>query len=504
MNFFKANSLKILFFFVLIMSFIYASWYVSHGDLSFQADSARDFNLLREIDEKKFVLIGPRASGNLFHGPLWLYMNYPAFALGGGNPIAVGWNWVLLWAIFTFICFLVAYDLFGQKVALIFTSWATLYFASYTKFMINPHGAMVLVPLYLYFFVKYLKTLKIKFLIFFLLTIGAITNIEIAIGTPIILLSFPIILITVIKNKKLNHLFSYAAILLMLSNFLLFDLRHDFLIFHRILEFISPKSSNQVFNYLGLINNRMDFAFSTVNFITKNLGQANLWLFLGLLVALYFQIKTNKEKLFYASVLYFYFGFFVLSFIDKGPILYFYVFPLSPLLLLAAATLIKTRYKLIVYGIFFFIIGVNIKDALNEMHISAQHFGENLYSWKFLNKMSGMVFLGNENEFGYFVYAPDALAYEEKYAMYYQSRNSEKKAHYFKKMPVTYVVAQPPPPDLPYMTENWWIENQVNIKVKPISIKTFPNGYKIYKYHLTKEETEVSFDPAIDPGITFR
>lgn len=504
MNFLKANSLKILFFFVLIISFIYASWYVSHGDISFQADSARDFNLLREIDEKKFVLIGPRASGNLFHGPLWLYMNYPAFALGQGNPITVGWSWVLLWAIFTLICFLVADDLFGQKVALVFTSWATLYFASYTKFMINPHGAMVLVPLYLYFLVKYLKTLKVKFLIFFFLTIGAITNIEIAIGTPIIILSFPIILMTVIKKKKLNHLLTYAVIPLMLSNFIIFDLRHDFLIFRRILEFISPKSNNQIFNYLGLINNRMDFAFSTVNFITTNLGQANLFLFLGLLVALYFQIKANKDKLFYTSVLYFYFGFFVLSFIDKGPILYFYVFPLSPLLLLAAASLVTTRYKLIIYGLFLFIMGMNIKAAVSEINTSAKHFGESIYSWKFLEQMSKTVFRGEENEFGYFVYAPDAFAYDGKYAMYYQSRNSPKKAHYFKKMPVTYVVAQPPPPDLPYMTENWWIENQVKIKAKPISIKTFSNGYKIYKYNLSKEETEVSFDPAIDPGITFR
>src|SRR5579863_1751233 len=69
------------------------------GDLLFHTDIARDFLLIQDIAvNHKLTLIGPRAGGipGTFFGPIWLYLNLPVFLLGNGNPIIIGYFWLLL------------------------------------------------------------------------------------------------------------------------------------------------------------------------------------------------------------------------------------------------------------------------------------------------------------------------------------------------------------------------------------------------------------------------
>ena len=136
---------KLGFIGLLLFTLFFASWYALNADLTFTADIGRDFHLLRELDEKKIMLIGPRSSTGLFHGPLWSYVNYPAFFIGSGNPVYVAWNWVFLSVLFVASCFLIARDLFGKNVACLFTILAALYAAYHTNGMFNPHGAMFLI-----------------------------------------------------------------------------------------------------------------------------------------------------------------------------------------------------------------------------------------------------------------------------------------------------------------------------------------------------------------------
>src|SRR5688572_10815215 len=95
-SFVGSKNLFLLVLFFILLNILLSSWYVLHNDLVFNSDIARDFLLFEEISQKKIVLIGPRASGipGLFHGPLWLYVNYPAYIIGQGNPVVVGWWWV--------------------------------------------------------------------------------------------------------------------------------------------------------------------------------------------------------------------------------------------------------------------------------------------------------------------------------------------------------------------------------------------------------------------------
>ena len=135
-----------LFILFLVLVFFRMSWFVLNGEVNFSSDIARDFHLMREIDQKKIVLIGPRSSSGLFHGPLWLYLNYPAFVAGQGNPVIVGWWWVFLMLFWQVSSFYVANKLFGKTVAYFFTAYIAIYSVFHVNGMYNPHGAMILMP----------------------------------------------------------------------------------------------------------------------------------------------------------------------------------------------------------------------------------------------------------------------------------------------------------------------------------------------------------------------
>lgn len=285
-----------------------------------------------------------------------------------------------------------------------------------------------------------------------------------------------------------------------------FDLRHDNILSKQVLSFVSLKTGEgESFNYLSLVTNRIDSAFKSPEILRRDpYGYINLILFLVTLIFIAIQIKDNKNRDVYLSFLYLYFGFFVLSFIDKGPILYFYPFPIFPLVFLIFSSFITSRFKTVFVVLFGIVLIFNMQNGLNDIKDSKAIIGKNIYSWKFLKGASEKIFENKENEIGYFVYSPDVFAYEGKYAMIYTSEHYDKKSYYFQKKPITYLLIAPPPVGNPYMEHEWWVKNQLNIDKKPEKVTTFTNNYKIEKYLLNDEEISIPFDPAIDPGIHFR
>src|SRR5579863_1660833 len=98
------------------------------GDLLFHTDIARDFLLIQDIAiNHKLTLIGPRAGGipGTFLGPAWLYLNVPAFLLGNGNPIVVGYFWLLLVLTGFGVVFYITKKIYNYEVAVL----ATMIFA---------------------------------------------------------------------------------------------------------------------------------------------------------------------------------------------------------------------------------------------------------------------------------------------------------------------------------------------------------------------------------------
>jgi hypothetical protein len=150
------------------------------------------------------------------------------------------------------------------------------------------------------------------------------------------------------------------------------------------------------------------------------------------------------------------------------------------------------------------VYGINIAGVESYIHASDTIIGKSQDSWKFLFGVATKVFQQKENTFGYFVYSPDVLGYGPKYAMAYATTVYKKRAESFVKKPTTYLIIAPPPSNNPYMKDAWWTKNQIYITPTPVFVIHFPNGYKIEKYLLDKDEVKIPFDERINTGIHFR
>lgn len=496
--------LKILFFVIVIFNLVLSSWYVLHNDIDFTPEVARDFFLLDEIHRKKIVLIGPSSTTGLFHGPLWTYINYPAYLVGSGNPVAVGWGWIVMIGVFLISGFYIARSLFDSKTAYFFVLMISVYSVFHAKSLYNPHGAMFVIPAFFFFLMRYGLTYKIKYLIIHVLLAGILIQFQMAIGIPFLILSFLYVLFYGIKKHKKKYLLVYLLIFVTLVNFFAFDIRHEFLLSKLTLRFLGSHGSENS-NIISMFYQRIKFMTTGVEFLRADPGYRNLVIFLISTFFLLVQVKDNIHRKIYYSFLYFYFGFLVLSNLNAGGLLYFYLFPLFPLVFLIFSSFLTSRYSKIFIMLFLVMFLFNLKSATNDIVNAERNFiGKGETSWLFLKNTATKIFEGKESEFGYYVYHPDVIAYRAKYAMYYAQTLSSKTAHYFQKKRVTYLFIAPPPSDNPYMKDEWWKINLVHINKKPDQVITFKNGYKIEKYMLTDQEIKIPVEEGIDPGIHFR
>lgn len=491
---------NIVFIFLLGLNIFFASRSVANGDIVFSSDIARDFHIFREIDQKKIILIGPRSSGTLYHGPLWPYLNYPAYVLGRGNPIIVGWWWILLISSFIISCYFVAKLLFGRTVAIAFTLMTSLYMSYHAREMINSHGAMLLLPTFFFFFVRYAERRKFVYLVAHMIVAGAMIQFSLSNGIPYVICSIFAVIWLIVKTKQRRHLLALLIIPLMLSNFIIFDFRHQHILFNNLKDFVLPFQNNQLFDYTSIISNRIHLMFTGVELLHNDPGYRNAGLFAILLTFIYIQLKDKKYRLIYFSFLYFYVGFFITSMVNKGLMLYFHFFPIFPFVFLIFSSFITSRYKRAFLVIFVLLYLLNIQAAINDMNAMPSFSGKDPVSWKFLSTVARYVYNDAKGEFGYFVFTPDGFGYALKYAMLYEASRSNVKSYYFQKKPLTYLVAVPHK----YFQHTWWRENSVNIKKLPTTTKVLDNGYIVERYNLSDMETRVTFDPAIDLGLTFR
>lgn len=500
---------KLLILILITINLIFCAWYVLHNDLLFHTDIARDFLLLQEIDEKKLVLLGPRSStGGLFHGPLWMYLNYPAYVVGQGNPIVVGWFWIILIATFLGTSFVIAKKLFSDTTAHLFTLFLSVFLIFEARGLFNPHGAFFLLPAFYFFFIRSLQTLQLRTLIMFFFITGCIIQFQMAIGIPLLILGSIPLVYQMIKQKKLRYFLTFFVLLIPLSTFILFDLKHQFIQLHSLLSYVFGNNldTKTYGNFWGVILDRLELISNAGIGIFKNdVGAKNLITGIFIVFLLAIQIKDNKYKTQYLSFIYLFVGYYLLSIINKsGGMLYHYYMPLFPLVFLVFASFVTSRYKILFLLIFVFAYTSNFQLARTYIVDSQSFFGKNQNSWKFLSEMTKRFYAVPEHEFGYFIYMPDSLAYQPKYAVSYASKNSAKLSFYFQKKPVTYILIAPPPPDKIGMEDAWWRVNQARINNTPQATINFPNGYKIEKYVLNEDEQKIPFDPTIDTGIHFR
>lgn len=478
---------------------VFASWYVLHGDIQYTSDVARDFLLLREISQKGIVLIGPSSSTKLFHGVLWMYLNYPVYFLSHGNPVASGWFWVLLSACSAVGGLYVAKKLFNTTTAYIFTLLYSAFLAFHVRYFYNPDGAMLIMPFVFFTYVRFLQTKRLTFLLIHALLLGAVVQFEMAIGIPLVILSFAVCAWKLYQWKKYFYMLAFLLVVGMQANFIIFDVRHEFLNTKLVLHFLSSAGRDHV-NILLILWQRIFNLTTSIEFLRTNVWGLNTYITLLTGIALYMQIKRKEYSLVYRSFFYLYVGFFIVSMANAGNLLYFYMYPLFPLAFLMFASLCTSKFKYVFITIFIAIYSTNILTALSDMKLEQQSAGQVNDSWAFYHNMATKLFNGSEKSFGYFTFDPDIVAYQPKYALYYQQNLSKKDAKYFQKDVVTYLVIA----NTAYHEEDFWKEKQLHIAKLPVSVIHYNNGYRVEKYMLTDTEMNVAIEPNIDPGLMFR
>ncbi len=486
-----------------------AAWSVLHGDIKFHTDIARDFLLLYEIEVKKIMLIGPRAGAQgLFHGPLWPYLNFPVYYLSKGNPVASGWFWIGILVLFFISSFVIARKLFNDTTAYIYLVLISFFAMFRAREFTHPDAAMVVMPMYFYSVWKYTQSLKVKYLIFAVLTAGVIIQFEVASGAPFFLMSLLYILYKQIRYKKLVHVFAFTLILVPLSTYIMFDLRHEFFQFNNLLIYIKGKPDDVYVPFQNIVWNRIDYLLNVGVPVLKGNNYRRIQevlsvvLLLGLIATTLLDKRRRTQNAFF---LYLFFGYFLVSLSNRYYLALHHFLPFTPIVFMFVSSLALSRFKLLFCLLFVFIIVHNSLTGLRFIDEQNRFIGKNEDSWNFLAHLVKNVYQEAPNEFGYFVYAPDKFAYEPKYAMIFgQKQYPHKQAFYFSKQPVTYVVLAPPPPDNPYMLGDFWTKHGIHINKVPEEHIEYPNGYIVEKYTLTEVEQRVPFDKAEDSGLHFR
>lgn len=498
---------------VIIISTVFATRFALHSDIIFHTDIARDFLLMEDVVRNKpITLIGPRSGGipGVFHGPLWTYLNIPAFILGNGNPAVVGWFWVLLYAVNLYVVFKIGKNFFNQEVGMIAAALTSIATSFDVSSFFNPFGAVMMSPLFLYFIYKYIKENKPKDLLIGLFILGLIIQFQMAFGVPILIITIPILVFRILRNRKYLHIFALAILLIPLSTFILFDLKHQFLQTKSIVNYLTGKENigKTDKNTIQIFQERVkSMQTDGVSFLTKN----NQYLFAVILIVLGYSIFiTLKRKEYYDKrtffflFFYYFIGYWLTTVLYKGFIWSYYFWPLLSLVILAfsaGAYFIDKKIFIIIFVIFAYF---NINFLYNNYYKSDSYFGNDGGSWQFHNNVAKQIYLDAPNDFGYYVFTDDQFGYSSRYAMSFnQYQNKSKKSYPYEKRSTTYLIIFPS--GNPTINDGWWKENKVKINKKPVKIFTFKgSNMRIEKYILSSEEIADISDDTLIHTLIFR
>lgn len=266
--------------------------------LTFDFEKARD--LIASINifqNKKLTLLGPTTEvEGIFHGPLYYYLVGFCYFLFKGDPKAGS----IVSFFFNLACipilFFIGKDLFNRKIGFIAALFYAISFeaVSYSYWLSNPGPSVPFLFLMFYFFYKFC-TKDSRFLILSLFCLGLSIQFQIL----NVVFTLPLIIMYFVLGKtkiKLNHFFlSLLAIFVPLSTFVLFELKHKFLMTNAF-----------ILNYFPTGKSGSSFSFNPVNYwlrITKETSDIffppsqTVGIIIFITIITFILIKTIRSKL---------------------------------------------------------------------------------------------------------------------------------------------------------------------------------------------------------------
>jgi hypothetical protein len=498
---------------ILLLSFLLGARMILAGDFFYLFDQARDYTLVKNIvDTHSLALIGTHSGlGGFFHGPIWLYMLLPVYILGSGNPFSFTYFYIGLQLVTVLTAYVVGSKLYGNKGGLLISLLVTLSPITWST-VPNTIGVnaepLVFLGLF-YFLIKFLRSNK-NSCIFAAFIAGLSLQFETAL--PLVLIPTLLVIFVwnkiALKNFKIIFL-SIISYLLSVSSFILFDLRHKFLMTTSVLN--SFTSGHKEKGYLELAQ-RIPAHFNGLLGTYKSiLFKEDFLLILLLATIVIFAVflsfknkaKNIKEFLYLLIFPVLIFVFFV-----------FYSYPIWPgyvlgLLIpvvfafyLSVITVWKNRLGKILVILFFAITFFNVFASLQNQYF--QKYQANNTAGAYKNQLAVVEWIykdAREGEFGYFVYTPEIYTHGMDYLMSWHGKSNPKVIFESKKKSVTYLIMYP------HMENdkgayNFWKKNVLRTQGQAVLSKKFNGGIKVEKILIDKSEPEV--DQNYYQGLLFR
>lgn len=492
------------------------------GDFYYSLDQSRDLLLVKEIvTNKDITLIGGRSGiGGIFHGPAWLYMIVPFFMVAGGNPF---YTLVPLFLVVNLSLIILAYVLFSKiydkKTGLIVSFLYAISHAllSTSVSVSNAQMMPVLFVLYLYFITLFLRRKESV-----LMWIGFIIGFGFHFESAFAIFLIPLTLVACILNKKIPHikflLGSAFMFMLGVSNFILFELRHKFLMTQSALKLLKgdmpPMDGYKEFANIGY--RTVDRMLGIKNYFVMAISNEHIFfqiiLAAVMLLGSYLFVQNrksmgtlSKEYIFVALIPFLYYIMYIA-----------YPFPLwshytMPLIIsacffigLTLKIILESQFRYAQYIVLGFLIFLSIPSfiRLYQQYIGQDRNRAVSANYRQNLEVGEYIFKNNtEKKLGYFVYDPGFLTYNIDYIMWYLGKKNNVEV-VNEKLPNTYLIQYTAPKWNPG-ARAYWKEHVINTKGTVISSQEFPKeGIRVEKIQPVVDE--VAPDPNYFQNLHFR
>jgi hypothetical protein len=197
--------------------------------------------------------------------------------------------------------------------------------------------------------------------------------------------------------------------------------------------------------------------------------------------------------------------FWVWSSLHNGFLLSFYYYPIMVLPVMLFALSLRYMSRSLGFVLLFLALWSGLNTNAKIFQNFVLNSGNSISSWNFYKGMSADIFRDAPDEFGYFIYAPDILAYQAKWMIRYgEIHHPEKKLARYQKRHITYIISEPPPADQPQFTPAEWKKDKVRLSGKLLRRWCYENGYCVEKWQLGDNDLAIAPDPNIDDWLHYR
>jgi len=358
-------------FFVVVLAFVLRILWLP-GNLFFGFEQGRDFLKLAEITSGNLALIGPGTDiPGIFHGALSYYVPLPFFLLFGGDPLWTQISFIAINCAAIVFLYKAVKDLFNSRVALVSSLFYAISYSAiiYSRWLSNPTLVPALTILILYFLVRAKK--NNWSLVPMVLSWAVIFHLEIVAAITLVV---PILAFLIFEKIRLNIkvvAICLFSVLLVLSSYVVFDLKNDHILLNGLKNYISaPKSGTSDFR------GSMDqFSNELTDNIYPESRNVSLVIFWGMVVWVLAEVRKQKRNLLIllflliSPVAYFVYG--------MRPQRHFYIFVpifLSILFALFFDHLTRVRLGVMAVALLIFVTVFNLKTYYQRVPNSVGNF----------------------------------------------------------------------------------------------------------------------------------